>query len=56
MKALLILLLLTGCASDRYLTEAEDAKMRETCEAAGCVTVPLPLMEQLLKRRQGIAI
>lgn len=56
MKSLLLLLLLTGCASDRYFTAEEDQKARETCEATGCVIVPIPLMTELLKRLRGVAI
>lgn len=54
MKALLLLLLLSGCAT-RYFTEEEDSKAREVCEATGCVIVPVPVMRELLKRR-GIGI
>lgn len=55
MKALIILLLLSGCAT-RYLTPEQDAEFRANCEATGCVVVPVPLMEQLLERLKGVAI
>lgn len=55
MKALVLLLLLCGCAQDRYLSAEEDQKMREACETAGCITMPVPVFQELLKRR-GIAI
>jgi hypothetical protein len=50
---LLLCLMLTGCASDRYLSEQEDADMRKACEAQGCTIVPTPLWEQL-KRALGV--
>lgn len=47
--ALLIILMavLTGCASDRYLTAEEDAALRARCEATGCKVVPMPLWQQI---------
>lgn len=55
---LLALALAAGCAqpAQRYLTEAQDAEMRATCEPAGCNIVPRPLwvqIEQLLRRTLG---
>ena len=55
MKALLLVLLLSGCATQRYLSEEEDQQMREACDKTGCVTMPVPVFQELLKRR-GIAI
>lgn len=52
----LLLMLLSGCATDRYFTAEEDAKARETCEATGCAIVPIPLLRQLLDRIKGISI
>jgi len=38
MKTLLLLLLLTGCATDRYLTKEEDAALKQACAPANdCV-------------------
>ena len=56
MKALLLCLVLAGCATDRYLTEAEDAALREKCEPQGCAAVPIPIwqkIEQLLRSLAG---
>ena len=58
MKALLLCLMLAGCASapQRYLTEAEDAELRAKCEPHGCAAVPWPIwqkIEQLLKAMAG---
>lgn len=55
MKSLILLLLLTGCASERYFTAEEDAKAKEICQQ-GCTIVPNPLMEQILNRLRGVAI
>lgn len=49
---LLLVLALSGCANDRYLTSEEDTAMRKACEQ-GCVTIPLPLWEQV-RRLLGI--
>lgn len=46
---LLLLLLLSGCASTRYLTAEEDANMRKACEAQGCAIIPYPLWLQVEK-------
>jgi hypothetical protein len=54
--AILGLLLITACASPRYLTEKEDADMRKVCEPAGCVTVPAPVwmkIETVLRSMMG---
>lgn len=40
---------ISGCASTRYLSEQEDAEMREKCEATGCVAIPVPLYRQILE-------
>lgn len=50
---LLLLLILSGCASDRYLSSEEDAAMRKACEEQGCVILPVPLWEQV-KRMLGV--
>lgn len=31
-----------GCASERYLTEEQDAKFRAMCERDGCQVIPQP--------------
>lgn len=46
-KPFLLALLLAGCASPRYLTQAEDASLRETCEKDGCTLVPTPLWDEI---------
>lgn len=52
--------LLQGCASDRYLTEEQDAELRKVCEAQGCTMVPTPLWQQIeawlkaMSRGQGL--
>lgn len=44
----LVALVLTasGCASERFLSEEQDAAMREHC-AQGCRVVPLPIWNQI---------
>ena len=54
MKALLLLLLLSGCAT-RYLSEEEDQKFRETCEGQKCYVFTEDALKELLKR-MGIGI
>lgn len=44
---LLLILLLSGCASDRYLTKDQDDEMRRSCEPEGCAIVPNPLWKQI---------
>lgn len=60
MKALLILLLLTGCAQDRYLSAQEDAQMKADCEpVGGCVYMPSQIWQRIqaiLNQRRGTAI
>ena len=64
MKKLLLaflIILMPGCASDRYLTAAEDAELRAKCEPhpGHCVAIPYPIwqrIEQLLKSMAGTAI
>jgi len=43
-----------GCA-DRYLTEEQDAEMRNICETAGCTVIPNPIWFQIrdILKRQG---
>lgn len=46
-----IIILMPGCASDRYLTAEEDAQLRQKC-AEDCAIVPMKLwrqIEQLIK-------
>ena len=54
---LVMLFAVLGCATvsdqKRYFTEAEDADIRAKCEQTGCVFVPAPLWQQILKRLQG---
>ena len=38
---------ITGCATERYMTEEQDAQMRATCEKTGCAVVPAPVWEQI---------
>lgn len=52
---LLVLLSALGCAEARYLTKEQDAEMREKC-TEGCVVVPAPLMQEVIRRLQGNAI
>lgn len=46
----LIAALLFGCAAPRYMTEEQDRKFKETCEKDGCAVIPLPLLDEILKR------
>ena len=45
---LILALALSGCATDRYLTEEQDREMRATCEN-GCMVIAGPAWEQLRK-------
>lgn len=50
---LLALILLPGCAADRYLTVEQDAEMKEKCTETGCVVVPAHIWRgivQMLRR------
>ena len=52
-----LILGISGCASTRYLTEEEDAKMREVCENkenGGCAVIPGNVWEFLQKLITGI--
>ena len=52
-----LILGISGCASTRYLTEEEDAKMREVCEDkanGGCAVIPGNVWEFLQKLITGI--
>jgi len=48
-----LLALLGACAAPRYLTVEQDAEMRESCESAGCVTVPLPIWQKIEQMLQS---
>lgn len=57
LKAAMLALLLSACATppdDRYLTKEEDTALREKCEATGCVVVPTPLFEQIVRALKGV--
>lgn len=54
MRALLVVLLLSGCAQDRYLTKEADATMRERCEPGGCVVIPRQLWQQIETLLKGL--
>lgn len=55
MKILLlaVILGLTGCATQRFLSAEEDQQMRESCEAQGCTVLPNGVLEQLLNMLEG---
>lgn len=44
-----LLAAMAGCSTTRYLSDEEDAAMREKCEATGCVAIPVPLYRQILE-------
>lgn len=48
--AVLLVAVLFGCAAPRYMTEEQDRKFRETCEKDGCAVIPLPLLDEILRR------
>jgi hypothetical protein len=53
----LIAFTMVGCASNRYLSEEEDAKMREVCETRGCAVLPgdqWETIKQLLGNMLGV--
>lgn len=41
-----LVLTVSGCASERFLTEEQDAAMREQCKE-GCRVVPTPVWNQI---------
>lgn len=50
-----------GCTStppyERYMTDEQDAEMRESCEPHGCTVIPNPIwfqMREILKRSGAI--
>jgi hypothetical protein len=54
-----LIILMPACASDRYLTAAEDAALRAKCEATDCAIVPMPLwiqIQQFIRSMSGTAI
>lgn len=56
--ALLLLVLLGGCAAqpDRYLTQEQDAQMRENCEQDGCVVIPDSVFQEMVQRMQQMGV
>jgi hypothetical protein len=47
----------TGCASERFLTEEQDAEMKASCEEHGCTVIPNPIwfqMREILKHSGAI--
>lgn len=57
-RFLLLILIgwLAACAApDRYLSTEQDQMMRESCEPEGCVVIPNPDFEELIKKL-GVAI
>ena len=54
---LLLLALLVGCAQpERYLTQEQDAQMRENCESEGCVVVPEAVFQEMLRRLRQMGV
>jgi hypothetical protein len=55
MKALVLVLLLSACASPRYLTEEQDAQMRAVCESDpnGCIAMPASVWLQIERALKG---
>ena len=51
---LVIALLVTACASDRYLSKSEDTELRAKCEATGCAVIPMPLWQRIEKLIQSM--
>lgn len=45
--AIVVGFLIPGCATERFLTEEQDAAMRSQCLPAGCRVVPLPAWRQI---------
>ena len=59
MYALLALaLLLGGCAAtpERYLSQEEDARMRELCAAEGCVVIPDSVFQEMVRRMRQMGV
>jgi hypothetical protein len=53
-----VILSMTGCATPapatpkRFLTEAQEEEMKVKCET-GCVVVPVPMWQEILKALSG---
>ncbi len=47
---------ISGCASERFLTQEEDDEMRAHCAEHGCAVIPNPAWQQIeqLLRRLGM--
>ena len=56
----LLLLLLTGCATDRYLTKEEDAALKQACAPANdCVILRAEqwrLIQEFIAAHRGTSI
>lgn len=50
---LALIICLPGC-STRYLTEEEDAAIRDACGDAGCAVIPKPVFFQIMQKCQGV--
>lgn len=50
LATIVLILSMAGCASTRYLSEDEDAKMKAMCEApGGCAVIPGDVWKQIQK-------
>lgn len=52
MKTALIALVLAGCATPppaRFISDEQDAEIRDKCQETGCAIIPVPLMQRLLQ-------
>ena len=60
MYALLALALLLGgraaAAPERYLSQEEDARMREVCAAEGCVVIPDSVFQEMVRRMRQMGV
>ena len=49
---LILAILLAGCATNRYLTEHQDAELAKAC-AEGCMIVPASMFPELIEAMRG---
>lgn len=51
---MILLVLGTGCASQRFLTAEQDKELRDACEVKGCAIIPNDVLMEFLKMLEGV--
>jgi hypothetical protein len=55
-KFIVLVLLVSGCASERYLTAEQDAEFRTNCEPNGCTVLPNPVWQRIEMILQSLGL